>query len=73
MAQVLVVDDSSTVRDEVATFLRKGGLDVAIAVDGKDGLAKLQADPKNQARGGRRQYAEHGWSHHGREDPQRAA
>ena len=46
MAQVLVVDDSSTVRDEVATFLRKGGLDVATAVDGKDGLAKLQADPK---------------------------
>ena len=46
MAQILVVDDSSTVRDEVASFLRKGGLDVAIAVDGKDGLSKLQADPK---------------------------
>jgi len=45
MAKVLVVDDSSTVRDEVAGFLRKGGLEVAVAVDGKDGLSKLQADP----------------------------
>ena len=45
MAKILVVDDSSTVREEVASFLRKGGLDVAAAVDGKDGLTKLQADP----------------------------
>lgn len=45
MAKILVVDDSSTVRDEVAGFLRGSGLDVAIAVDGKDGLAKLKADP----------------------------
>jgi len=43
MAKVLVVDDSSTVRDEVAGFLKKAGLDVATAVDGKDGLAKLKA------------------------------
>lgn len=45
MAKILIVDDSSTVRDEVAGFLRKAGLDVATAVDGKDGLAKLKADP----------------------------
>ena len=45
MAQILIVDDSSTVRDEVATFLKNGGLEVATAVDGKDGLAKLKADP----------------------------
>ncbi|NNM52185.1 MAG: response regulator, partial [Pseudomonadales bacterium] len=45
MAKILVVDDSSTVRDEVAGFLRKAGLDVATAIDGKDGLAKLKADP----------------------------
>src|ERR1700722_11529484 len=45
MSNVLVVDDSSTVRDEVSTFLRAGGLDVTIAVDGKDGLTKLKADP----------------------------
>jgi two-component system chemotaxis response regulator CheY len=46
MAQVLVVDDSSTVRDEVAGFLKKSGLDVATAVDGRDGLAKLKTDPR---------------------------
>ncbi|MDR6382721.1 response regulator [Paraburkholderia caribensis] len=45
MAKVLVVDDSSTVRDEVAGYLRKNGLDVDTAVDGKDGLAKLKASP----------------------------
>lgn len=45
MAQVLIVDDSSTVRDEVASFLKSGGLEVVTAVDGKDGLAKLRADP----------------------------
>jgi two-component system chemotaxis response regulator CheY len=45
MAKILVVDDSSTVRDEVAGFLRKNGLDVDTAVDGKDGLAKLRMSP----------------------------
>ncbi len=44
MAKILVVDDSSTVRDEVAGFLRKHGLDVDTAVDGKDGLARLRAN-----------------------------
>jgi two-component system chemotaxis response regulator CheY len=45
MAQILVVDDSSTVRDEVTTFLKNAGLDVISAVDGKDGLVKLKSDP----------------------------
>jgi len=45
MAQILVVDDSSTVRDEVSGFLKSNGLEVVTAVDGKDGLAKLKADP----------------------------
>ncbi|MBN3727961.1 response regulator [Burkholderia sp. Ac-20379] len=45
MAKILVVDDSSTVRDEVAGFLRKNGLEVDTAVDGKDGLAKLKTNP----------------------------
>jgi two-component system chemotaxis response regulator CheY len=45
MAQILVVDDSSTVRDEVTTFLKNAGLDVISAVDGKDGLLKLKSDP----------------------------
>lgn len=45
MAQVLVVDDSSTVRNEVGDFLKSNGLTVSTAVDGKDGLAKIKADP----------------------------
>ena len=45
MAQILVVDDSSTVRNEVGGFLQSNGLTVAYAVDGRDGLNKLSADP----------------------------
>lgn len=44
MAEILVVDDSSLVRDEVAGFLTRSGLDVVTAVDGKDGLSKIQGD-----------------------------
>lgn len=46
MAQVLVVDDSATVRNEVGDFLKKNGLDVVMAVDGRDGLDKLKADAR---------------------------
>jgi len=45
MAQILVVDDSSTVRDEVGDFLKKNGMSVTLAVDGNDGLSKLKSDP----------------------------
>lgn len=45
MAQILVVDDSSTVRVEVSDFLEKNGLVVETAVDGRDGLSKLKGDP----------------------------
>ena len=45
MAQILIVDDSSTVRNEVGDFLTKSGLTVSLAVDGRDGLAKLKSDP----------------------------
>jgi two-component system, chemotaxis family, chemotaxis protein CheY len=44
MAKVLVVDDSSTVRNEVSSYLSGQGIDVATAVDGVDGLAKIQRD-----------------------------
>jgi two-component system chemotaxis response regulator CheY len=44
MAQILVVDDSATVRNEVASFLSNNGFSVETAVDGKDGLAKA-SDP----------------------------
>jgi two-component system chemotaxis response regulator CheY len=40
MGKVLVVDDSSTVRDEVSKVLKDAGFTVVTAVDGKDGLAK---------------------------------
>ncbi|MDO9237954.1 MAG: response regulator [Aquabacterium sp.] len=46
MAQVLVVDDSATVRNEVGDFLKKSGLDVITAIDGRDGLVKLKGDPR---------------------------
>jgi len=45
MAKILLVDDSNTVRDEVGGFLTKNGLEIITAVDGKDGLNKLKADP----------------------------
>jgi two-component system, chemotaxis family, chemotaxis protein CheY len=44
MAQILVVDDSATVRNEVSSFLISHGLTVQTAIDGKDGIDKLQAD-----------------------------
>jgi two-component system chemotaxis response regulator CheY len=44
MAKVLVVDDSSTVRNEVSGYLKAQGIDVDTAVDGVDGLAKIQRD-----------------------------
>lgn len=46
MAQILVVDDSSTVRSEVSDFLKRAGLTVTTAVDGRDALAKLRTDPQ---------------------------
>lgn len=45
MANVLIVDDSSTVRNELGDFLSKNGFKVAFAVDGVDGLGKLRQDP----------------------------
>ena len=44
MAKILVVDDSSTVRNEVSSFLASHGIDVDTAVDGVDGLAKINKD-----------------------------
>ena len=44
MAKVLVVDDSSTVRNEVSGFLSSNGIDVDTAVDGVDGLNKINRD-----------------------------
>jgi two-component system chemotaxis response regulator CheY len=45
MAQVLVVDDSNTMREIVSTVLSQNGFEVAVAHDGRDGLRCLQDDP----------------------------
>jgi two-component system chemotaxis response regulator CheY len=45
MAQVLVVDDSTTMREVVSSFLARNGFDVVVASDGREGLTRLQADP----------------------------
>ncbi|OFE13100.1 two-component system response regulator [Pseudohongiella acticola] len=44
MSSILVVDDSATVRDDVANFLRQHSLNVVTANDGREGLQQLQAN-----------------------------
>lgn len=44
MAQILVVDDSSTMREIVSGYLTHNGFEVAVANDGRDGLKLLQED-----------------------------
>lgn len=46
MAKVLVVDDSSTVRNDVSGYLMAQGINVSTAIDGADGLAKALGDPE---------------------------
>lgn len=45
MAHVLVVDDSTTMREIITSFLSKNGFEVSTATDGRDGLLQLQKDP----------------------------
>jgi two-component system chemotaxis response regulator CheY len=42
--RVLVVDDSATVRQQVAMALQQAGYEIVEAVDGADGLSKLTND-----------------------------
>jgi two-component system chemotaxis response regulator CheY len=44
MAKVLIVDDSPSVRKEVAQALLKVGYEVVEAVDGADGIAKIDKE-----------------------------
>lgn len=46
MAQILVVDDSSTVREAVSTFFTSNGFEVITACDGVQGLKTLQSHPE---------------------------
>ena len=46
MAQILVVDDSDAVRNEVSGFFSDNGFSVETAVDGQDGLDKVKGDPE---------------------------
>ena len=41
--KILIVDDSKTIRQQVAFTLSKAGFEVVEAEDGKDGLVKLAA------------------------------
>ncbi|MGK5092646.1 response regulator [Deltaproteobacteria bacterium TL4] len=46
MAQILLVDDSEAVLNEVGNFMRSSGFTVVTASDGAEGLQKMKADPK---------------------------
>jgi two-component system chemotaxis response regulator CheY len=45
MKKVMIVDDSAPVRQQVGLALREAGFEVVEAVDGKDGVDKLSAEP----------------------------
>jgi two-component system chemotaxis response regulator CheY len=44
MSKIIVVDDSATMRQQVKQALSPAGIDIVEAVDGQDGLNKVQAD-----------------------------
>ena len=44
MARIIIVDDSATMRQQVRRALEPTGLSIAEAVDGQDGLEKINAD-----------------------------
>mgnify|MGYP003668056038 FL=1 len=45
MKKVLVVDDSPSVRQQVGLALKQAGFEIVEAVDGTDGVAKIDGDP----------------------------
>ena len=45
MSKIIIVDDSATMRSQVRLALTPGNFDLVDAVDGQDGLDKVNADP----------------------------
>jgi two-component system, chemotaxis family, chemotaxis protein CheY len=44
--KILIIDDSSTVRQQVGILLTEAGYEVLQAVDGIDGLSQIRASPE---------------------------
>jgi CheY-like chemotaxis protein len=44
MARILVIDDHDLVRQSVKAMVERGGHDVSVAADGRDGLKQLRAE-----------------------------
>lgn len=45
MSKIIIVDDSATMRSQVRQALTAGNFQLVEAVDGQDGLEKVNADP----------------------------
>ena len=45
MKTILIIDDSPVVRDQICTTLATAGYETVQAVDGVEGIAKLDGDP----------------------------
>jgi two-component system, chemotaxis family, chemotaxis protein CheY len=43
--KIIVIDDSQTIREQVATTLRKAGFEIVEAVDGVDGAEVIERTP----------------------------
>ncbi len=43
--KIIVIDDSQTIREQVATTLRRAGFDILEAVDGVDGAEVIERNP----------------------------
>ena len=45
MSKIIIVDDSATMRSQVRQALTAGNFELVEAIDGQDGLEKVNADP----------------------------
>ena len=56
--KIIVIDDSQTIREQVATTLRKAGFEILEAVDGVDGAEVIERTPDAALVNLRREHAE---------------